>query len=64
MQKLSLTVIGDGCLAMEYSHPAEKEKNQLFVITNIQKAKNETTNSQGCWRDERLTLGRSLRGRT
>ena len=52
VQKLSLTVIGDGCLAMEYSHPAEKKKNQLFVITNIQKAKNEMTTSQGCWRDE------------
>ena len=52
MQKLSLTVIGDGCLAMKYSHPAKKKKNQLFVITNIQKATNEMTTSQGCWRDE------------
>ena len=63
MQKLSLTVIGDGCLAMEYSHPAEKEKNQLFVITNIQKAKMKRPLLRVVG-ETRLTLGRSLRGRT
>lgn len=31
VQKLSLTVIGDGCLAMEHSHPAKKQKKPPAV---------------------------------